>query len=232
MAGSGALGLLKVSRIQRALSSVLAMLTHRQTAIAPLLVAAALYLLLSFVILPFYRRYRADIARYSQYAPVASTLQTTTSIFGDYIPDALRPRSIREKLGDLFFRLVLPSTWARRRGRGEQDGEQVRRDSIITDEDGGLFDEESGERMVGFDMNEGRRAVDGRRRTDGGLGIRDSGESDAINAAIGRSTHEDLASTRRLSRELEEGFRDDSGSELSDEEVTVGRRRLSMASTR
>lgn len=106
---------------------------------------------------------------------------------------------------------------------------------MATDEDGGLFDEESGERMVGFDMNEGRRAVDGRRRTDGRLGIRDSGESDAINAAVGsrsRPIHEDDASTRRLSRDLEEGFRDDSASELSDEEVTVGRRRLSMAGPR
>lgn len=122
--------------------------------------------------------------------------------------------------------------WAMRRRSGEDNEDHARRDSIVTDEDGGLFDEESGERMVGFDMNEGRRGVDGRRRTDGRLGIRDSGESDAINAAIGRPRHEDVASTRRLSRELEEGFRDDSGSELSDEEVTVGRRRLSMASSR
>jgi len=125
--------------------------------------------------------------------------------------------------------------WALRNRRGEQDGEQGRRGSAASEDDGGLFDEESGERMVGFDMDQGRRAVDGRRRTDGRLGIRDSGESDAIHAAVGgrpRSRHEDDASTRRLSRELEEGFRDDSGSELSDEEVTVGRRRPSMASSR
>jgi len=124
--------------------------------------------------------------------------------------------------------------WAlRNRRTGAQDGGHERRDSITSEEDGGLFDEESGERMVGFDMNEGRRAVDGQRRIDGRLGIRDSGESDAMNAAIGgRPCHQDDASVRRLSRELEEGFRDDSGSELSDEEVTVGRRRLSMAGTR
>ena len=187
------------------------------------------------MVLPFYTRYRADIARYSQYAPLTSTLQSTTSIFGDYIPEALRPRSIRDKLVDLFFRLVVPSVWAvRNRGR-EQDGDERGRDSTTSDEDGdgGLFDEESGERMVGFDMNQGRRAVDGRRRTDGRMGIRDSGEGDAIHAAVGgRSRHEDNASIRRLSRDLEEGFRDDSGSEASDEEVTVGRRRLSMASAR
>ena len=86
--------------------------------------------------------------------------------------------------------------------------------------------------MVGFDMNEGRRGVDGTRRSDGRLGIRDSGEGDAINAAVGRPTHQDEPSNRRLSRELEEGFRDDSASEDSDEEVTVGRRRLSMANGR
>ena len=199
----------------------------------PLLVAAVLYLLLSFVVLPFYRRYRVDIARYSQYAPLSSTVQSTTSIFSDYIPDALRPRSIRDKLGDLFFRHVIPSVWALRNRRGERDGAQRERDSTSIDGDGGLFDEESGERMVGFDMDQSRRAVDGRRRTDGRLGIRDSGESDAINAAVERRpSHEDETSTRRLSRELEEGFRDDSGSELSDEEVTVGRRRPSMAGSR
>ena len=124
--------------------------------------------------------------------------------------------------------------WAlRNRRTGVHDGGHERRDSATSEEDGGLFDEESGERMVGFDMNEGRRAVDGQRRIDGRLGIRDSGESDAINAAIGETPrHQDDASVRRLSRELEEGFRDDSGSELSDEEVTVGRRRLSMAASR
>lgn len=95
------------------------------------------------------------------------------------------------------------------------------------DQDGGLFDEESGERMVGFDVNQERRGIDGRRRT----GIRDSGEADAMNAAVqGRyAPHLDDTSDRRLSRDLEEGFMDDSASEASDEEVTVGRRRVSIS---
>jgi len=125
--------------------------------------------------------------------------------------------------------------WAMRHGRGEQGGDLGSRNSTSSDDDVGLFDEESGERMVGFDMDHGRRTFGGIRRTDGRMGIRDAGESNAIQAATGRtprSRHEDDASTRRLSREIEEGFRDDSGSELSDEEVTVGRRRLSMASNR
>ena len=95
----------------------------------------------------------------------------------------------------------------------------------MVSEDGGLFDEESGERMIGFDMNGDTR---GRR---GRLGVRDAGETNAINAAIGR-VRDDGISTRRLSRELEEGFMDDSASEMSDEEVTVGRRRASVSANR
>lgn len=193
-----------------------------QTAIVPLLVAGGLYLFLSYVLLPIYRRYRADIARYSQYAPLSSTLQSTTSIFSDYIPESLRPRSIRDKLGDFFVRLILPSMWAiRNRGRANQDRDDGG-GSSSDDEDGGLFDEESGERMIGFDMNQGRRTVDGRRTNQERVGNRGTGETDAMDNAIDDSN-------RRLSRELEEGFRDDSGSEDSDEEVTVGRRRLSIA---
>lgn len=125
---------------------------------------------------------------------------------------------------------MIPSVWAlRNRGRNGQD--QDRRGSASSSEDdGGLFDEESGEAMVGFDMDSRRRG--GQRRQVGGLGIRDTGEANAINAAIDDARHEDEASIRRLSRDLEEGFRDDSGSEDSDQEVTIGRRRLSMASNR
>lgn len=201
--------------------------------IVPLLVAGVLYLLLSLVLIPLYRRYRADIARYSQYAPLTSTLHSTTSIFGDYIPAALRPRSIREKLGDFFLKLVLPSVWAiRNRARGGVNAQEDLADSDSDSDDGGLFDEESGERMVGFDVDRGRRGADGQRRGNARFGIRHSGEHQAIDAAVARSRHEDESSMRRLSRELEEGFRDDSASEDSDEEVTVGRRRLSMASNR
>ena len=191
-------------------------LSHEwQTVVAPLLVAAAIYLLLMFVLLPIYHRYRANISRYAQYAPLNSTLQSTTSIFGEYMPEALRAQSIRDRIGNLFG-TVLP-TWTR-------SNQSARRDSVVS-EDGGLFDEESGERMIGFDMNGDTR---GRR---GRLGVRDAGETNAINAAIGR-VRDDGISTRRLSRELEEGFMDDSASEMSDEEVTVGRRRASVSANR
>lgn len=193
-----------------------------QTVIVPLIVAAVLYFVLSFVLLPLYRRYRADISRYSQYAPLTSTLQSTTSIFGDYVPDALRPRSIREKIGNFLVRKVLPFMFKiRDRGSNlEHDNE-----AGGSDEDGGLFDEESGERMVGFDMNEGRRGAPNRSRSR-------ARQNYALHAALEEAQRQQVEhSDRRLSRELEEGFIDDSGSEQSDEEVTVGRRRLSMAAT-
>lgn len=114
-------------------------------------------------------------------------------------------------------------------GRGNRNGNG--RGSLDSDDDddddGGLFDEESGERMVGFDMNEERR---GRSQwTNSRLG--NQRQSHALQAALEhaeRSQEEDH-SDRRLSRELEEGFIDDSESERSDEEVTVGRRRVSMS---
>lgn len=174
--------------------------------------AAAIYLILFYAVYPLYRRYRSDIARYSQYAPLHSTLQSTTSIFDNYIPHALRPKSIREKLGDLFVKLFMPSTWvAHNRDRWNNS----RRQSVASD-DAGLFDQESGERMVGFDINERRLNTDERLLS----------QSHASNP-------QDVDdSNRRLSRDLEEGFIDDSTSETSDQEVTVGRRRFSVASNR
>lgn len=115
----------------------------------------------------------------------------------------------------------------RDRGSNLHDEHDGGRDSITSDEDGGLFDEESGERMVGFDMNEGRRGGNGRDRA------RDLRQSNALHAALEQAQrHQEEHSDRRLSRELEEGFIDDSESEESDEEVTVGRRRLSMTANR
>lgn len=80
--------------------------------------------------------------------------------------------------------------------------------------------------MVGFDMNEERRGRGAPRNT-----AADIQRSQALQAALEQARQEEF-SDRRLSRELEEGFIDDSGSEASDEEVTVGRRRLSMSASR
>lgn len=80
--------------------------------------------------------------------------------------------------------------------------------------------------MVGFDMNEERRGRGAGRNT-----AADIQRSQALRAALEQARQEEF-SDRRLSRELEEGFIDDSASEASDEEVTVGRRRLSMSASR
>lgn len=115
----------------------------------------------------------------------------------------------------------------RNRGDNLHNDHDGGRDSLSSDEDGGLFDEESGERMVGFDMNEERRGRTQRSR------LRDSTQSNALQAALEQAQrNQEEHSDRRLSRELEEGFIDDSDSERSDEEVTVGRRRLSMSANR
>lgn len=76
-----------------------------------------------------------------------------------------------------------------------------------------LFDEESGEAMVGFDVHDRDRRRDGiDQQVSAGLGILHSREDEAA------------SSDRRLSRELEQGFRDDSDDEAEANAVTAGRR--------
>lgn len=64
-----------------------------------------------------------------------------------------------------------------------------------------LFDDESGEAMVGFDVQERSRRRDGMERQLANM--------DAATRTVGRSTTT-ADSNPRLSRDLEEGFRDDS----------------------
>lgn len=95
------------------------------------------------------------------------------------------------------------------------------------DEQGGLFDAESGEAMVGFDFQRERR---GRGRVRGFSGTNGRDVIARVSADTGADGNRDVDmddSNRRLSRDLEEGFKDDSGSEDSDEEVTAGRRSVS-----
>lgn len=144
------------------------------------------------------------------------------------MPDALRPQSIKDRLGNFLVHTVIPFIFRiRNRGSNPQDEQGDGRHSLSSDEDGGLFDEESGERMVGFDMNEERRGRSQRSRAG------ELRQSNALQAALEHAQrNQEQHSDRRLSRELEEGFIDDSASERSDEEVTVGRRRLSMSANR
>lgn len=111
-------------------------------------------------------------------------------------------------MSHIFFRLFLPSTWAfRDRFR--------RRDSVIS-ADGELFDVESGEAMVGFDVQDRNQRRDGMER-----------QMSNMNAAartVARANEPmEVDSNRRLSRELEEGFRDDSDDEGQSNQVTAAR---------
>ncbi len=82
--------------------------------------------------------------------------------------------------------LVLPSSWNQQRAAN-------RRDSLDDD----LFDEDDGEGMVGFEVDDARRRELERR----------------VEGDVDRPE-------RRFSRDLEEGFRDD-----SDDDGSVDRRR-------
>jgi len=99
-----------------------------------------------------------------------------------------RTSTLRSRVTDALFNLfLLPSNWSLRRRR-------------VVDGSGGenpedeLFDDEEGEGMVGFDIDDRRREALEQRRS------MMMGEDD-----------------RRLSRDLEEGFKDDSDDESEDE---------------
>ncbi|OXV06524.1 hypothetical protein Egran_05707 [Elaphomyces granulatus] len=135
-------------------------LSPAKTLIVPALISLAIYIVLSYLIIPFFRRYHQ---RYAQYLPLNS-ISTRTS-------------SIRERAAEALMHFVLPSMW-RRGARLNADPS----DAIS------IYDEE-GEIMVGMDIDPSRREALERRRS--------------------------LASESqvRLSRELEEGFMDDSEEE-------------------
>lgn len=138
----------------------------------PLFLAAILYILLAYIVLPFVRRHRS---RYSQYLPVSADVSSTTA-------------SWRTKISDALYNLFVPSSWALSQRRRVVDGSGGEH---AEDE---LFDDEEGEGMVGFDpIDERRREALEQRRSM-------MGEDD-----------------RRLSRELEEGFKDDSDDEPEDD---------------
>ncbi|KAJ5092290.1 hypothetical protein NUU61_007160 [Penicillium alfredii] len=129
-----------------------------KTIIIPASIALIVYLLFSFLIIPFFRRYHQ---RYSQYLPLHAISAHTLSL--------------RDRIADIVMRFFLPSSW--------QPG------AHLADHDNISIDEEEGELMVGMNMDEARREALERRR------------STAAEA-------ED-----RLSRDLEEGFMDDSDEE-------------------
>lgn len=140
-----------------------------QTIIIPASIALTIYLLFSYLIIPFLRHYHH---RYAQYLPL-HTITAHTS-------------SLRDRLGDAVMRVFLPRSW--RPGAHMADHENI------------SIDDEEGEIMVGMNMDSARREALERRR------------SSAVD------------SERRLSRDLEEGFMDDSDEDEDDERGRAGTR--------
>ncbi|KAL4877670.1 hypothetical protein BJY04DRAFT_209766 [Aspergillus karnatakaensis] len=134
-----------------------------KTLFIPAVISLALYVLISFVIVPFFRRYHQ---RYSQYLPLETITAHTSSLW--------------ERIADAVMRRFLPSTW--------------RQQAHISDahDNISILDEE-GEIMVGMNTNATHREALERRRS---------------------TVAEDEG---RLSRELEEGFMDDSDDEINRE---------------
>ncbi|KAH9217626.1 hypothetical protein DL95DRAFT_386474 [Leptodontidium sp. 2 PMI_412] len=135
-----------------------------KTLVIPAIISLILYLIVSYVVVPIWKRYRG---RYSQYLPL-DTISTQTS-------------SIRQRVLDAIAKWVLPSAW---RSQFNRDQYTV----SAEDGSGSDFDEEDGEELYEVDDN---------RREALSLDARRGGDDDG----------------RRLSRDLEEGFKDDSDEE-------------------
>jgi len=141
-----------------------ATLSLLKTLIVPAIISLILYLLLSYLIIPLWKRYRG---RYSQYLPL-DTISTRTT-------------SLRQRVQSTAVRFLLPSSWRSDFGRN-------RYTVSAEDGSGSDFDEDDGEEL--YEVNDNRRealSLDARR----------GGDDDG----------------RRLSRDLEEGFKDDSDDE-------------------
>ncbi|KAF7718706.1 Uncharacterized protein PECH_001487 [Penicillium ucsense] len=159
-----------------------------KTILIPACIALTIYILFSCLIIPFFRRYHQ---RYSQYLPL-NTLSAHTV-------------SLRDRLADSIMHLFLRSTWRRSPATHAGYGNEHEHEH-----DNVSIDEEQGEMMVG--MGEGDRAANAARR-------REALERSRRRMAAGRFQFgEDADPDRqdRLSRDLEEGFMDDSEDEGED----------------
>ncbi|KAI6710652.1 hypothetical protein JHW43_006816 [Diplocarpon mali] len=144
-----------------------------KTLVIPAIISLVLYLSISYVFVPVWKRYRS---RYGQYLPL-DTISIQTS-------------SLRHRILDTMVQYLLPSSWRSQLGRDRyalsaQDGS------------GSDFDEEEGEEL--YDVDDHRR------------------EALSLDARRGRDDD-----SRRLSRDLEEGFKDDSEEDDSDNSMPNG----------
>ncbi|CAL5868887.1 uncharacterized protein PFLUO_LOCUS3114 [Penicillium psychrofluorescens] len=135
-------------------------MSFAKTILIPAVIALTVYLLFSFVIIPYFWRYHQ---RYSQYLPLHSISAHTLSL--------------RDRIADSVMRFFLPASW-RNGAHMADDNENI------------SIDDEEGEIMVGMNTNSARREALERRRST-------AAEAEG-----------------RLSRDLEEGFMDDSDDEV------------------
>ncbi|KAG9244791.1 hypothetical protein BJ878DRAFT_479826 [Calycina marina] len=142
----------------------MATLSVLKTLVVPALISLLLYLLISYLIVPVWKRYRG---RYSSYLPL-ETISTQTT-------------SLRYRIQSALAGLFIPSTW-------RQEYERSRQTMNARDGMGSDFDEDEGEEL--FEVDDSRR------------------EALSLDARRGRDDN-----GRRLSRDLEEGFKDDSDDE-------------------
>ncbi|KAK6584623.1 hypothetical protein PZA11_002847 [Diplocarpon coronariae] len=140
-----------------------------KTLVIPAIISLVLYLSISYVFVPVWKRYRS---RYGQYLPL-DTISIQTS-------------SLRHRILDTMVQYLLPSSWRSQLG-------QDRYALSAQDGSGSDFDEEEGEEL--YDVDDHRR------------------EALSLDARRGRDDD-----SRRLSRDLEEGFKDDSEEDDSDSE--------------
>ncbi|KAH8652166.1 hypothetical protein BX600DRAFT_89212 [Xylariales sp. PMI_506] len=135
-----------------------------KTLIIPAVISLILFVLSTYVLIPFWRHYRS---RYSQYLPLDS-ISNHTSSFRSRVQSAIANR-------------LIPSRWRM----------SIRERLVQADDDTG-FDSDDGEELE--DVDEERRHA---------LSLDTAGriETDSM---------------RRLSRDLEEGFMDDSEDESDD----------------
>ncbi|KAJ9662650.1 hypothetical protein H2201_005934 [Coniosporium apollinis] len=151
-----------------------AFLAFLKALLPPALIAALLYLLTTYALLPLFRRYHQRHRR-QLYLPL-DTLSSHSTSLRHRVSDALVS----------FIASAAPDSW-RWNGppRAVMDGS--------SDEEEDVFGEEEGEGMVGFEAD----AIDRSRR------------ETLDRVRMGRDG-EVAGSEGRLSRDLEEGFRDDS----------------------
>jgi hypothetical protein len=169
----------------------------QQSLLLPALLALTLYILLSFILIPLYRRHRA---RYSQYLPLhtnpISSLSNST-------------QNLRSSISSALITFLLPSRWA------QQNRVVDARDGDEELGHGTTHHFESGD--IGYGIGDSDdEEIDNERRD--GLSL----SMDARTRS--RSNVGPEGSDRRLSRELEEGFRDDSDDEEEHVQPVVVRR--------